>query len=831
MLSIHGKVRDAQTKEGLPYATVQLDNDPNSTRTDIDGNFFLESGRNPKKIRISYVGYSTREVVLGKSPKQELQIDLEEKQFDIKEVTIRPGKYSRKNNPAVDLIEEVFKHKNLNRKEGLDYYQYDAYEKLEFNVNGINDRFRKRWYLRKFQFIFDHVDTNKVDQKVALPFYLRERILQVRYRRNPKSHKELLQGERQTVLNPNYDVDEDGISAYLNNLYQEVDIYEGTIPLLTTEFIGPLSGIAPTFYRFYITDTVEMDGRKYADVFFAPKNKNDLAFMGNLLVALDSSFAVKRVEMGISKNINLNFVTNLHIEQEYEFIGTENKRRLMLSKDAVTMDFNIWKNADGRSFLAKKSVSYKNYSLNAPLPDSIFGGKTILQLDTGTVKRRPTDFWLQKRHAPLNEHELAIGAMIDSIQRVRAFKNAVGIMRVLGTGYQKLGWFELGPLSSLYSFNGVEGNRFRLGGRTNAKLTKNMILEGYLAFGSQDLAWKGSGSITYAFGQARPRRFPFNQLLLSYQRDLRVPGQDIANWQPDNFLLSFQRGVNNKMVFFNTLRLEYDKEFRNGLSFAITAQHRNLPAAGVLQYTSAEPGLPNATLRTPEVFETGFGLRFAPNEKFYQGKTYRLPMLTKFPVFSLSFRMGIKGLAGSAYNYQRLSGKVKKTFFVAPFGRTEMTLEATRIFGSLPYPMLEIPRANQSYTFDWNSYNLMNFLEFVNDRYASVLIHHNLNGFILNKIPLLKTLDLREVFSFKLLYGGLSAQNQPDKNKNLPLFPKDASGNASTFTMGRQPYAEFSVGISNIFKVLRVDYVQRLNYLNLPNVSNWGIRFSFQAGL
>jgi hypothetical protein len=240
--------------------------------------------------------------------------------------------------------------------------------------------------------------------------------------------------------------------------------------------------------------------------------------------------------------------------------------------------------------------------------------------------------------------------------------------------------------------------------------------------------------------------------------------------------------------------------------------------------------MPGAKNTTPTTMEAGFGLRFAPNEKFYQGRTYRLPMLTKFPVFSLSYRMGIKGIAGSQYNYQRISAKVRKTFFVAPFGRSEWTLEATQLFGALPYPLLEIPRANQSYAFDWYSYSLMNFLEFVGDRSASLIVHHNLNGFILNKIPIIKKLQLREVASVKVLYGGLSNRNRPSSENQLLRLPTDAAGNPTTFTLGRLPYAEFSVGVANVFKMLRIDYVQRLTYLNQPNVSRWGIRMSFQTG-
>lgn len=826
-VSLHGKIVDAETNEGLAYATVQFDNDATGTRSDIDGNFLIESKRRPKRLRIYYVGYKAVDMAVPAENTQDLRIALEPIDVNIKEVTVRPKKYRNRDNPAVDLIEEVFKHRNDNRKEGLDYYEYEVHEKLQLDINGITDKFRRKWYFKKFQVIFDNVDTNRVDNKVAMPTYLRERIMHTYYRKDPKSKKDYLLGEAQTSLNPEYNVDENGVSNLLSNMYQEVDIYASTIPLLTTEFMGPVSATAPLFYRFYIVDTVTLNGKQFADVFFSPRNKTDLAFIGNMLVALDSTYAVRRVEMGISKQINLNFVTNLHIEQEFDFVEYKNTRRLMLVKDAMTMDFNIFEKGDGRSFLARKTVSFKDYKLNEPRPDSLFMNSTILERDTGKVTERPEAFWQLFRHQPLTWREAAIGETVDSVQRIRAFRTTLEAARILGSGFKKIGAYQVGPISTFYSFNGVEGNRFRFGGRTNRKFYKNWMLEGYVAYGTLDQQWKGMGRVTYAFGEAMPRRFPLHQLVVNYLRDLRVPGIDVTNWQPDNIFLSFQRGINNKMVFNKVLRAEYAREFRNGVSYFITAQHRNLPAAGDLKYETEDP---DSAPVIPITAELGATLRFAPNEKFYQGGSYRVPMLTKFPVFTLGFRAGFRGIAGSQFSYQRLSLGVKKTFFVAPFGRSEWTLDAAKIFGILPYPLLELPRANQSYAFDWYSYSLMNFLEFVGDQYASLTVHHNLNGFLLNKIPLIKKLQWREVGSFKILYSSLGTRNTPTSGNDLMKLPTDAAGNPVTFVMGRLPYIEYSVGIANIFKVVRFDFVKRLTYTDLPNVTKWGIRFSFQGG-
>lgn len=388
--SVHGIVRDSLSGERLAYATVVFEGLSSGTRTDIKGNFFLETNQAPNQIRVSYVGYETKLMVVRPREHNELEVLLSESNA-LKEITIKPKKYSNKNNPAVDLIEEVFKHKEQNRKEGLDYYSAEKYERLQLDLNNITDEYRKKWYFRPFRFIFNNVDTNEVTQKVALPFYLRERSLSTYYRKQPLSQKALLHGERlagfadtESKEEDDLGVDGEGVSAFLNTAFSEVDIYEPTIKLLGTEFVGPLSGLATSIYRFYILDTLELDGKKYADVFFSPRNKANLAFMGNMLVALDSSYAVLRVEMGVPKDINLNFVSDLHIEQEFEPMGVGNARRLLLVNDAVTVDLKILKRSAGRSLVAKKSSYYRNYTLNQVLPDSLFTGVNQLKKIRGS---------------------------------------------------------------------------------------------------------------------------------------------------------------------------------------------------------------------------------------------------------------------------------------------------------------------------------------------------------------------------------------------------------------------------------------------------------------
>jgi Family of unknown function (DUF5686)/CarboxypepD_reg-like domain len=832
--TVHGVVRDSLTGERLAYATIVLEGGSIGTRSDVDGNFFIDvTGQKATHLRVTYVGYEAKRIPITIGKRDDIVVKLTEASQRLGEVSIRPKKYRNKDNPAVDLIEEVFKHKDKNRRDGLPYYSFEQYDKMRFNLNGITKKYTRKWYFRPFRFIFKHLDTNQVTQKVSFPFYLRERDVRSYYRKDPKARKGILLGERQsgfydeTESSDDLGIDEEGVSSFLNSTFADIDIYEPTFLLFGTEFVGPLSGIAPNIYRFYIEDTVVIDGKKYADIFFAPRNKADLAFMGKMLVALDSTYAVMSVEMGLSHDINLNWVTDLHIEQTFARVGD----RLLITDDAFTADFKILKNAQGRSLLVHKTTRYRQYDLTTPPPDSVFNNNVLLVRDTGLVTRRDTAWWEERRIAPLTRSEQYIEDMIDSIKAVPIFKVMNGVGQVVGTGYYRAGWFDFGRVSSFYSFNGIEGDRIRVGGRTNAKLYKPLQVGGYAAYGTMDRRWKYQVNAIYSLNGRIPRSFPQHSISVMHQNDLLIPGFALGGLAQDNFAVSFQRGVNNRMLWTRTHRVEYRKEFENRLSFTTVAQRKAIGSAGTLLFEQADES-PDTKLykNTFTTAEVGFFVRYAPNQLFYNGPSSRTPIPSKYPVMSLTARHGFKGLAGGEYNYWRVHAMIEKRFFVAPFGISDWTVTAGKIWGTVPYPLLEVHAANQSYFNDLYAYNLMNFMEFVSDRYATLTVQHNFNGLFLNRVPLLKKARLREVCSAKVLYGGLNNRNVPVNNPDLFFFPADAEGNTITGSLGRAPYVELSAGLANILGIWRVDYIWRLNYLDRPDVTSWGIRVMMSPG-
>jgi hypothetical protein len=390
-------------------------------------------------------------------------------------------------------------------------------------------------------------------------------------------------------------------------------------------------------------------------------------------------------------------------------------------------------------------------------------------------------------------------------------------------GYKAAGPFDIGPVNAFYSFNPVEGFRLRFGGRSTPKFSKRLYFETYAAYGFKDEKIKYFLSGAYSFNGKSIYSFPLNFLRVSFQHDTKIPGQELQFVQEDNFLLSFKRGDNNKWLYNDIFTAEYVREFGKNISYTFGFKNWKQQAAGTIVYQ--KPNGPDLST-VPDITTTELSaeLRWAPHEQFYQGKAYRIPIYNKYPIFRLRYISGIKGLVKGDYDYQQVTLNIFKRFYLSQFGYADVVTEGGYTFGQLPYPLLTIHRANQTYAYQLNSFNMMNFMEFVSDHYVSVSTDYYFNGFIFNKLPLIKKLKLREVAGFKLLYGGVRKENNPAYNKNTFLFPTDEEGKTTTFSLDKKPYIEANVGIGNIFKVLRVDLVKRLTYLENPDAPDWGIR-------
>jgi len=813
---VKGKITNNVTHQPLAFVSVYFKGGKGVSSGE-DGTYTLSTINNKRTvIEFSYGGYKTISRTIEPDKTTTLDIQMEQPMMNEVVVKTKKIKYSNKNNPAVDLIRKVIDNKDKNRITAYDYVQYQQYEKMELSLTNKPEKFMKNKLLKNYVFILDNQDTDKIAGKALVPVYLEETLSDQYYRKNPEKKKTFITGQKK--VNFGEFVDNNGISSYVNKLYSDINIYDNNITILTNQFLSPVAGAAPTFYRFYIRDTVEQDGIKLIRLNFTPRNPADLLFRGTLYVTLDGNYAVQKLNMTVSKNANLNWTRELHIKQDFEK-GADGRYHLSLSN--MLAEFALSKGADG-GIMGERTVSFKNFVVNQPAPDSIYKRK---ELDPGDEKPVMSDSsWIASRHQQLTTTEAKVYANIDSLQHMKSYRRFMDIATLALAGYKNFGDYEVGPVNAFYSFNSVEGFRLRAGGRTTPQFSKRLYLENYLAYGFKDQKTKYFLSVAWSLNKKSIYTFPMNYVKVSYQYDTKIPGQELQFVAEDNFLLSFKRGDNDKFLYNNIFKAEYVREFGKNISYNLGFKRWRQTPAGAITFDKTENG---QTVSVPDITtsELSGELRWAPHEQFYQGKVYRIPLFNQYPIFKLRYIAGIKGLLGGEYNYHNLNLSIFKRVYFGQLGYADIATEGGYIFGKLPYPLLTIHRANQTYAYQLNSFNLMNNLEFISDHYASANMDYYFNGFIFNKVPLLKKLKLREVASAKILYGGVRAENDPATSQSVLIFPKDGStGDPTSFALNGKPYVEVSVGINNIFKLVRVDLVKRLTYLDNPDISKWGIR-------
>jgi len=814
--AVSGTVCDAVTKETLPNVSVFFKDTQIGTQTDVNGKYTLVSPNPQSEISFNYVGYRTVFKNIVSAATQELDISLVPDARALDEVVIVGGKkvrYRNKDNPAVELIRQVIAHKDENRIKSYNTASFREYEKMLFSLSNVSDKFKSKRMFRNYQFLFQEQDSTLIGGKNLLPVYIQEKLADHYLSKDPEKNKTIVIAEKQVNFDSRY-IDNKGMKTYFDRMYQDIDIYKNNISVISNEFLSPIADGAPAFYKFFITDTLKNQKPQVIELSFTPRNTNDMLFEGKIYVTNDSHYAVTSASFGVNKNINLNFVRALKVDLDFE---ANSKGKYSLSKSNLLADFGIGK-TKGIGFTGERTVTFKNYQFDTVLPDTIFQGKSTVVL--ADAAKKDDKFWEKNRLDTISKNQLKIYGNIDTLQNLPSFKRTMKIVTLLFAGYQNLGPYEIGPVNTFYSFNNVEGLRLRVGGRTTPELSKRYYFENYLAYGIKDEKWKFFLSGTYSLNNKSIYEFPQNYIRASFQRDTKIPGQELQFVQEDNFLLSFKRGVNDMLLYNDFYRLDYVKEFENHFSYNLGFKKWSQTPAGGLNYLNSNNQLVNR-LTTSEV---SLQLRYAPNEKFYQGKIYRVPIADRYPVFNLRYTAGLKGVLGGEYNYHNLLGSIDKRFYLSQLGYSDVTVEGSYIAGKVPFPLLDIHRANQTYAYQLNSYNLMNFLEFVSDHYVSINIDHNFNGFFFNKVPLIKKLKLREVVSFKALYGGLRNENNPNFQSGLYQLPVYENGAQRTYALGNDPYMEGSIGVGNIFKLLRVDLVKRFNYLNHPEVSEWGIR-------
>jgi hypothetical protein len=806
-ITVKGKVLDKLTKQPIPAVTVSFSEIKVNAVSNGEGFFHISSGKEVKNLRFSAIGYKTFHYVLHKGGTHQLQVELEENTNNLENVSIvaagkRP-RYSNKNNEAVELIRNVIANRGKNRKQ-QNAVVFKQYEKLNLALSMTHDQLRNSAIIRKFPFLLQTADSLKRPGRALIPLFMRENLSLCLETKDQLNDRKQVLDEKQSRIDQYFD--EDGIDEYLNQIYQHMDIYDSDIGIGSQRFMSPIASFAPEFYKYFIADTLKDIQPNVIRLMFSPRNKQDQLFMGEMRIPLDGHYAVQDVTLTLNKKVNLNFVNDFEVDITYK---RDVEGNYYIAKSVTAMGLGLFK--EKYNIFGTRTLLTTDYRLAGK--DFVFPAASVLAKHReGETFKRPEGLILLEQNAYNN---------IDSLKKSPKFRRMAAISALILTGYQKAGPVDIGSVSSFYSFNNMEGTRIRLGGRTNIDFSDKVVLEGHIARGMKDEKWKYAMSVAYSFKPEGPLQFPIHSFTVQHSYETQIPGQDLNFIEDDNFLLSFKRGINDKWLYNRKWNGEYFRELENHLSFRLGYRNQELDPIGGLIFQPLSAAAPVDRLHLSEFTSE---LRCAPKEQFYQGKRYRRPIKNAYPVFTLRMSAGVKGFLKGDYNYQNISLHIFKRLFVPPFGYSDITMEGGMVLGKVPFPLLTIHRANQTYSYQNQSYNLMNFMEFMSDRYASLHMDHSFNGVMFNKIPLVRRLQLREVASFKLLYGGISSKNMPDNDRDLYRFATNGEGVKTSFALGNAPYIEGSIGVGNIFKLLRVDYVRRFNYLNHPNVSKSGIR-------
>jgi len=820
---VKGVITDAKTKETMPAVTIAFVGTSTGASADSQGHYRISGTGDLKQVRFSFIGYQTvvRNIVPGQE--QEINIALTEDSHLLNDVVINGGKrarYRNKGNPAVELIRQVIAHKAENQLENYSYAEYHQYEKMIFALSNLSDKYRDKRIFKNYQFLFQKQDSTAIGGKNLLPLYMEEKISHTFFRKQPYAKKQFMEADKQVKYDPRF-IDNQGLSTYFTRMYQDINIYDNNVSMLGNQLLSPIADASPTFYKFFITDTLKDVSPNLIELSFTPRTTTDLLFEGRIYITMDGKFAVEKAFLTVNKNINLNFVRQMQATLAFEKAADG---RYHLSQSDLKIEFGINKNKGG-GILGERVVMLRDFAINIPRPVTTYQGPS--EVISADAENKNDEYWTKNRPDSLKASEVNIYKNIDSLQTIPSFRRTMDIATLVLAGYKSFGPFEVGPLNTFYNFNPIEGFRLRLGGRTTTALSKRWYSETYGAYGFRDKKFKYFLSGTYSFNNKSVYSYPQSFIRASFQHDTKIPGQELQFVQEDNFLLSFKRGNNDILTYNNVFRFDYVQEFLNHFSYKIGFKKWNQKAAtpdvgGALYYQNIVNGLPNFIDAVKDI-QVSLELRYAPHEKFYQGKLYRTPIPDKYPIYTFRYQQGFKGALGGQYRYENFTANITKRFYLSQLGYADVSSEGGVIAGKVPFPLMDIHHANQSYALQLQSYNLMNFQEFVSDHYAAINVDQNFNGFFFNKIPLLKKLKWRETISYKVLWGGVRSQNDPARDPALLQYP-ERNGVPFTYTLNNGPYQEGSIGIGNIFKVLRLDYVKRFSYLDHPDVAGSGIR-------
>ena len=820
---ITGRVID-EDGFAVSYASVQYRGHKIAVSSDSQGKFSIE--KHPGWVlTVSALSYKSQTISVNEKM-DFIEVKLKDDSHKLSEVVVKTkrGKYSRKDNPAVELMRRVIAAKKKTDLSNHDYYQYDKYQKITLALNDLKKEQLEGKFFSKRQYLLDQVETSPYNGKLTLPVSVDETVSQHIYRKDPKTEKDIIKGQQSNGIGQVIQTGEI-LNTALKDAFTDVDIYDDYVRLLQYPFPSPIGRTGISFYHYYIEDTVYVERDLCYHLQFIPANSQDFGFRGELYVLADSSLHVKKCNLYMPHNTDVNYVKNMKIEQEYTKLDNG---EWVLSKDDMIAELHV--NSVLQDLLVVRNTRLTDYAFDE-LPKILFKGKAKVRHDMDAMNRDEA-YWNKYRQVDLTKSESSMDSFIHRMENSKGFKYIIFFVKALMENYVEIGGgtdgkkskFDLGPVNTYISKNFVDGIRLRLAGRTMAALNPHFFWDGYAAYGTKSNDWYTGNIFTYSLNKKKnsPFEFPMRNLTFEVARDVTSPSDENLLHNKDNFFMTFRAATQDEMFLYHRQKLAFTYETDWGFRFNTSLRFQSNRTVGNLHYYH----LDGTEVKKIRMTDLNVGINYNPGVTYVNTKQQRLPINLDSPEIGLSHTMGFRGFMGGQYHSNITKLSIYKRQWLGSWGYLDFHAIGQAQWNKVPFPMLILPPINLSYFEQETTISLMKDWEFLNDRQVFWALSWDMNGKLLNRIPLIKKLKWREWFAIKGVWGHLTDKNNPYLEKNqgdgrLFKFPKNSH------VMNDTPYWECVAGVHNIFKFFSVEYVRRLTYLNSNNIDKWGIRFGF----
>ncbi|WP_192350098.1 DUF5686 and carboxypeptidase-like regulatory domain-containing protein [Algoriphagus sp. Y33] len=800
---VKGKVTDSATGDPIPFASVLLKGTSVGISTDFEGNYSIDARTLTDSISVNYLGYISAVKALQQVAEQTVNFQLKPSDFEMEAFVFEAGE-----NPAFEIIRKAVDRKKDFDKRELSAYQTKNYTKIEIDIDHVSEEFTKRKTVQKVTAVLDSIKqlTNDEGEKI-LPVFFSETLSKFYFRNNPELKKEVVEKSKVTGVGI---TDGSTTSQITGSAFQEYNFYKNWLSIVGKDFVSPIADGWKQFYDYDLVDSVVVGNDSCYLLKVYPRREQDLAFTGTVWINT-KTYALKQVDLTIPKEANLNFIERIKIQQELTPTAAgpliPSKTRVQIKIGQIT--------PKTAGLLAKFYTSADSIKIGEPQPTSFFNQSVTLMPD---FDESSEEFWKDNRQDMLSQHEIAVLQMVDTLKRIPIVRFYTEGLKFFGTGYLPIGKVDIGPWPGFFNYNDVEGVRLGMGFRTNLKFSDKWVLRGYLGYGFKDAEFKYSAKVTRILD-----RMHWTSVSLSTQKEIDQVGLEISSLQGNSVFLAASRfGTLRRPYFSRKQQVDFQREFFKGFLMYSDLSFTRFDPIYDFYYLEKETREFKSKFETTEA---RFGLRYGRDEVILINDNERTSLgPLRWPIFDLSYTKGMNWLSGDI-NYSKLNFYVYQRLNMGMFGVSRYEFDAGKVFGEVPYPLLKNHLGNETLFYTSAAFNTMNFNEFASDQYASLRYRHYFEGFLLNKVPLLKKLKWRAVANANVLYGSVS-------DKNIANAPTVDPGGNPIPSFGRldptKPYVELGYGIENIFKFFRIDFFHRMTYLDNPDVKPFAVKISGQ---